>query len=380
MLPLTQKLINKYLMKNLYLIVLFVSINYSFSQIPTGYYSTANSTGYTLKSQLYNIINNNTNSSSLPSNYGAMWNLFTGSGFRDNYYEIDGSLLDIYSEIPSGVDSYSYTSTSQQCGTYSSEGDCYNREHTLPQSVWGQGIYPMYSDAHFVLPTDGKVNQTRDNFPYGKVNIASWTSTNGSKLGSNTNSGYSAGFSGTVFEPIDEFKGDIARCLLYFATRYENQVSSWTYSMFNGTSNQVFTNTFLNILLTWNNLDPVSPYEIAKNNAVYNFQGNRNPYIDHNEYVCMVWSSACSALSLNELQIAKINIYPNPTNNHSITIETDALIDTIQITSINGQIIKEVKKPVSINGSYLLENLPQGFYFLKLSSDKNSVTKKIIVN
>lgn len=365
-------------MKNLYLLILFFAINCSFSQIPSGYYSTVTSSGYELKTQLFNIINNNTNSAGSSSNYSGLWNLFTENSLRDNYYENDGSLLDIYSEIPSGVDSYSYTSISQQCGNYNSEGDCYNREHTLPQSVWGSS-YPMYSDAHFVLPTDGKVNGIRNNYPYGKVNVASWTSTNGSKLGSNTNSGYSSGFIGTVFEPIDEFKGDIARCLLYFATRYEGQVSSWNYDMFNGTSNQVFTNTFLNILLTWNNLDPVSPYEIAKNNAVYNFQGNRNPFIDHNEYVCMIWSAAC-VLSTNELQIAKINIFPNPTTNHSITIETAVLIDTIQITSINGQIIKEIKKPVSINGSYSLENLPQGFYFLKLSSDKNSVTKKIIVN
>ena len=367
-------------MKNLYLIVLFFTITSIFSQIPSGYYNTATASGYTLKTQLFNIINNNTNSSSSSSNYGGLWNLFTENAFRDNYYENDSSLLDIYSENPFGADSYSFSSTSQQCGSYSSEGDCYNREHTLPQSVWGSGTYPMYSDAHFVLPSDGKVNGTRDNFPYGKVNTASWTSSNGSKLGSNTNSGYSAGYSGTVFEPLDEFKGDIARCLLYFATRYESQVSSWTYSMFNGTSNQVFTNTFLNILLSWDNLDPVSSYEIEKNNAVYNFQGNRNPFIDHPEYACAIWSSACAALTTNEFQIAKINIHPNPTNNHSITIETEALIDEIQISTINGQLIKVVTKPVSINGSYVLENLPQGFYFLKLSSDKNSITKKIIVN
>ncbi|MFN9958744.1 MAG: endonuclease, partial [bacterium] len=100
--------------------------------------------------------------------------------------------------------------------------------------------------------------------------------------------GYTAGYVGTVFEPLDEFKGDIARCLLYFATRYEDQITSWNYTMFNGTSTQVFTNTFINILVTWNNLDPVSPYEIAKNNAVYTFQGNRNPFIDSVRYACYI--------------------------------------------------------------------------------------------
>lgn len=365
-------------MKKTILLLMLLFITSIFSQIPTGYYNSASGNGYQLKTQLFNIISNNTNSLTSSSNYGGLWTLFTLSAFRDRYYENDNTLLDIYSEKPTGPDSYNFSSTTQQCGNYSNEGDCYNREHTLPQSVWASA-YPMYSDAHFVLPTDGKVNGVRDNYPYGKVNIASWTSTNGSKLGSNLNSGYSSGYIGTVFEPLDEFKGDIARCLLYFATRYEDQISVWNYSMFNGTSNQVFTNTFINILINWNNLDPVSPYEIAKNNAVYTFQGNRNPYIDHPEYVCRVWADAC-ALNINEFELAVFSIYPNPTNNRLISINTNSLIDNIQVISINGQLIQEIKKPVSVNATYTLENLPQGFYLLKLSSYNNSITKKISVN
>ena len=90
--------------------------------------------------------------------------------------------------------------------------------------------------------------------------------------------------------------------ILYFATRYENEVGSWTYTMFNGTSNQVFTTTSLNILITWHNNDPVSNREIVRNNAIYNRQGNRNPFIDRPEYVCQIWSSACAALN-NPTQI-----------------------------------------------------------------------------
>jgi endonuclease I len=365
-------------MKKIFLLLTLSVITSLSAQIPTGYYNTASGSGYTLKTQLFNIINNNTNSLTTSSNYGGLWTLFTQSAFRDHYYENDNTLLDVYSEKPTGPDSYNFSATTQQCGNYSNEGDCYNREHTLPQSVWNSA-YPMYSDAHFVLPTDGKVNGVRDNFPYGKVNVASWTSTNGSKLGSNTNSGYAAGYIGTVFEPLDEFKGDVARCLLYFATRYEEQIPTWTYTMFNGTSTQVFTNTFINILVTWNNLDPVSAYEIAKNNAVYTFQGNRNPYIDHPEYVCRVWADAC-ALATNEFEFATLSVFPNPTNNGSISINTNSLIDNIQVISINGQLINDIKNPVKINETYTLDNLPQGFYLLKLSSSNNSVTKKISVN
>lgn len=364
-------------MKKVYsLLSLLFFVTFSFAQAPAGYYNSATGTGYTLKTQLYNIIKNNTNSSTT-SNYGGLWTLYTQSAFRDNFYENDGSLLDVYSEKPTAVDSYSYTTTTQQCGNYSSEGDCYNREHTVPQSVWSSN-YPMYSDAHFVLPSDGYVNNKRSNYPYGKVNVATWTSTNGSKLGNNTNSGYSTGYTGTVFEPIDEFKGDIARCLLYFATRYEDQVTSWPYDMFNGTSTQVFTNTFLNILLTWNNLDPVSPYEIAKNNAVYAFQGNRNPFIDHPEWVSQIWGPALTTSTFDKF--ANISIYPNPTNSHKIKIQTDIVLDEIDLININGQLIQVVKKPILENQSYTLDNLPQGFYLLKMTSDNQSTTKTIIVN
>jgi endonuclease I len=370
-------------MKKIFTLVAFLFFLNGNSQIiPQGYYDGATGTGYQLKTQLFNIINNNTNTNNSPSDYGELWTLFTQSAFRDQYYDFDNTLLDIYTEIPTAADSYSYSTTSQQCGSdgYNGEGDCYNREHTLPQSVWSSA-YPMYSDAHFVLPTDGKVNGVRDNYPYGKVNNASWTSSNGSKLGSNLNSGYSAGYSGTVFEPINEFKGDIARCLLYFATRYEDQITNWSYTMFNGTSNQVFTNTFLNILITWNNLDPVSQYEIVKNHAVYTFQGNRNPFIDHPEYVCQIWSAACSTLATDSFQTATISVFPNPTNNHSITIESINELDKIQLITVNGQILKQITNPILQNKTYTIDNLQPGFYFLKVfTKNEQQITKKILVN
>jgi len=360
-------------MKKIHLLIALLFTILSYSQ-PAGYYTNASGTGYTLKTQLYNIIKNHTD-----RGYSGLYTTYATSD-KDYYYENDGTMLDNYTENPTGSECEFTYGINQDDGTLgNNECERYNREHIIPQSVFGSAN-PMYSDAHFVLPSDKHVNAQRGDLPFGKVNIANWTSSNGSKRGSNLNTGYSAGYSGNVFEPIDEFKGDIARYILYFATRYEDLVSGYNFPMFNNTSDQVFNTTFLNILLTWNQIDPVSPREIARNNAIFARQGNRNPFIDNNDYVCRIWADACAALSTNELQIAKINIYPNPTNNHSITIETDALIDTIQITSINGQIIKEIKKPVSFNGSYSLENLPQGFYFLKLSSDKNSVTKKIIVN
>jgi endonuclease I len=251
-----------------------------FAQIPSGYYNSATGTGYTLKTQLYNIIKDHTN-----NGYAGLYTTYQTSDI-DNFYENDGTVLDMYSENPSGTDPYNYSpGTTQRCGSYSVEGDCYNREHIIPQSVFNEQS-PMVADAHFITPTDGKVNGIRSNYPHGVVNTPTYISQNGGKLGSNSTSGYS----GTVFEPINEFKGDIARMYFYFATRYENTISGYSYPMFDGSSNKAFTTAFLNILLAWNTQDPVSAREIARNNAIYARQNNRNPYIDHPEYVNQVWS------------------------------------------------------------------------------------------
>ncbi len=269
--------------KNYFLLLLLFSI-VGFSQIPSGYYNTATGTGYTLKTQLYNIIKDHTN-----NGYAGLYTTYLTSDV-DNFYENDGTILDMYSENPSGTDPYNYTTgTTQRCGNYSAEGDCYNREHIIPQSVFNEQS-PMVADAHFITPTDGKVNGMRSNYPHGTVNSATYTSQNGSKLGSSSISGYS----GTVFEPINAFKGDIARMYFYFATRYENTVAGYSYAMFNGSSNQVFTTAFLNMLLAWHAQDPASTREIARNNAIYARQNNRNPFIDHPEYVNQIWGGTSS--------------------------------------------------------------------------------------
>jgi len=271
-------------MKKNYFLLLLTFTTIGFAQIPSGYYSTATGTGYTLKTQLYNIIKDHTN-----NGYAGLYTTYQTSDV-DNFYENDGTILDMYSENPSGTDPYNYTTgTTQRCGSYSAEGDCYNREHIIPQSVFNEQS-PMVADAHFITPTDGKVNGMRSNYPHGNVSSATYTSQNGSKLGSSAVSGYS----GTVFEPINAFKGDIARMYFYFATRYENTVAGYSFPMFNGSSNQVFTTAFLNMLLAWHAQDPVSAREIARNNAIYTRQNNRNPFIDHPEYVNQIWGGTSS--------------------------------------------------------------------------------------
>lgn len=307
-------------MKKNYFLLLLLSFSIGFAQIPSGYYNTATGTSYTLKTQLYNIIKGH-----IDNGYAGLYTTYQTSDV-DNFYENDGTVLDMYSENPSGTDPYNYsTGSTQRCGNYSVEGDCYNREHIIPQSVFNEQS-PMVADAHFITPTDGKVNGMRSNYPHGTVASATYTSQNGSKLGSSSVSGYS----GTVFEPINAFKGDIARMYFYFATRYENTVAGYSYAMFNGTSNQVFTTAFLNMLLAWHTQDPVSAREIARNNAVYTRQGNRNPYIDHPEYVNQIWGGTPSGDT--QAPTTPTSLASTSKTATSITLSWTASTDNVAVT------------------------------------------------
>lgn len=142
----------------------------------------------------------------------------------------------------------------------------------------------MVSDAFHIYPTDGKVNGQRSNFPYGEcANGTTLPSCNGvdalGKLGKSTFPGYS----GTVFEPVDEYKGDFARSYFYMAACYNDKIASWSSPMLAGNSYPCYTTWAVNLLLKWNEQDPVSQKEIDRNNAVYKHQNNRNPFIDHPE-------------------------------------------------------------------------------------------------
>ncbi|RTY73517.1 endonuclease [Flavobacterium sp. LS1R10] len=308
-------------MKKIYSTLLLLFVTATIAQIPSGYYNTATGTSYTLKTQLYNVIKGHTD-----NGYGGLYTIYQTSD-RDYYFENDATILDMYSENPAGTDPYNYSAgTTQRCGNYSVEGDCYNREHIIPQSTFGSAA-PMVSDAHFITPTDGKVNGQRSNYPHGPVTSASWTSLNGSKLGTSTTSGYS----GPIFEPINEFKGDIARMYFYFATRYENTVAGYSYAMFNGSSNQVFTTAFLNVLITWHNQDPVSTREIDRNNAIYNSQNNRNPYIDHPEYVQAIWNPSADA----QAPTTPTNLVASGTTSNSVSLNWTASSDNSGVTGYN---------------------------------------------
>jgi endonuclease I len=293
-------------MKLIYaLFFLFFTLTSGYAQVPANYYDSANGlSGYILKSQLKRIIDDNNNGLSpefFHNDQGDNLDGLYGSSDLDLYYENDGSILDIYSENPAGTDPYNYFFPTDECtGNFNSEGDCYNKEHIIPKSIYNEAS-PMIDDGHTVIPTDGRVNGLRSNLPFGVVDNSQLITQggitnptlNGSKAGGNLNSGYSAGYTGTVFEPLDEFKGDIARMYFYFVTRYEDQVDNWSaYPMFDGSNDKALSDPFLTILLTWHANDPVSQKEIDRNNVVFNYQNNRNPFVDNPDYATMIWSDS----------------------------------------------------------------------------------------
>ena len=349
--------------KTLLSLILISSV--CFAQIPVGYYNSAQGlTGNPLKIALHNIIKNHTQLS-----YNGLWNAYLKTDKKAN-----GKVWDMYSDIPSGTPPYQYTFITDQCGNYAVEGDCYNREHSWPQSWFNQVTGPV-SDLFHIYPTDGKVNGIRSNYPYGNVGVASLTTLNGGKLGTCTNPGYNL----TVFEPINEYKGDFARGYFYMTTRYYSEDAGWSSS--DATNKATILPWQMNVLLQWNQQDPVSAKEIARNDSIYyKYQNNRNPFIDNPQWADSIWTIDASVF-VKELELQhSFSVFPNPAN-HSFQIINKTNHNTnvnLKITSITGAMIEEkvisLQESVSIN----CEDWAKGIYIISLSSEHSVSNIKFV--
>lgn len=353
-------------------LLLITAILWTFSlsaQEPAGYYIAANGKkGRALRIALSQIISNN---AVVLSYKEGLWNAFPQTDVRNN------KIWDIYSDIPNDTPPYEYTPVTDQCGNYSGEGYCYNKEHSVPASWFGNQT-PMYTDLFHIYPTDGYVNNQRGNLPYGEVGNANWTSLNGSKRGSSVTPGYS----GTVFEPIDAYKGDIARGLLYMCTRYYNRD-------FDQNTPSMFTDGNLNswalaMLIRWHEEDPVSQKEIDRNNAVYALQHNRNPYVDYPELVGKVFGADSvnafhygSAVAL--VDPALVAVYPNPAHEQFSVQSNSITVNEIVLFDLMG---KEVLHIEAINNQSTVNvsHLPAGLYLLKIHSENQTIiVKKLVI-
>lgn len=302
---------------------LLLSIIIVSAQVPSNYYSTCEGKkGQALLVELFNVIGNHEVVS-----YKGLWDVYRTSDVRS-----DGTIWDMYS-------TKHWSAGSEQCGNYSSVGDCYNREHSFPKS-WFNDASPMYSDAFHVYPTDGKVNGQRSNYPYGECEGGTTLSASGGvkalgRLGTST----FAGYSGTVFEPDDEYKGDFARSYFYMAACYNDRIASWDSPMLSGNSYPAYTQWAVNLLLKWHRQDPVSQKELDRNEVIYSYQNNRNPFIDYPDLAEHIWGDKTSQEWYSTDEVTPM-----------ITFPVDGSVLNMGVTATNVALEKElIVKGVALN-------------------------------
>lgn len=356
---------------SMYKAILFIYFSLTLADIPDGYYDTAeNLSGISLIIALHEIIDNH-----YVQSYSSIHDHFE---ITDRKF--DNTVWDMYSDNPNGSPDYVYSFTSSdQCGNYSGEGDCYNREHSWPKS-WFNNASPMNSDLFHLYPTDGYVNSHRGNYPYGDVNNQTWTSTNGGKKGLCSNIGYS----GIVFEPIDEYKGDFARTYFYMSTRYYNEDAAWDNTdMTNGAELKEWA---VGVLLNWHHLDPVSDKEINRNNEIYIIQGNRNPFIDYPEWVECAWTENCDlAIQKYQQKHKRIELISYLKDGAFVLEFNSVKKQPLQIDIINIQGEKIMRlfsgnSQVGLNQFQLNpQNFSVGVYFFKVNYSNRILSKKFII-
>lgn len=318
--------------KSIMMIMVGACATVATAAIPAGYYDDAvGKSGKALQTTLADIIDHS------DPGYSALWEIYETTDRRSN-----GKVWDMYSNTTN------FTFGSDQCGNYSGEGDCYNREHTIPKS-WRDGN--NYSDVHVVVPTDGYVNSRRSNYPFGEVSSSSYTSDNSfSKVGSCKTSGYS----GMVFEPNDEYKGDFARIYFYVATRYYDECGSWGGDGFSS-SFPYLDEWVRKMMLRWHELDPVSEKEIDRNDAVYESrQGNRNPFVDYPELVDLIFGDLTTTPFDPDGSLATAATLISPVDGAGINMGTLLLSDidasSVKTINVEGENMSQTLN-ISISGS-----------------------------
>ena len=346
--------------RNLIFFLLF-SVFTLAAQIPAGYYDAAvGKTEAALKTALFGKIGSHTERT-----YSDLWTDFQSTDKRT-----DGKVWDMYSNC---TFTFGLNQDSGSGGT--AECQFYNREHSMPNS-WFNKAYPMYSDLFHMYPTDKYVNNARGNSPFGETTSGTVFG-NGSKLGISTFSGYT----GTVFEPINEYKGDFARTYFYMVTAYDDRVATWVSDQLAGNQYPALSTWSVALFLRWNSMDRVSDKETNRNEAVYGIQGNRNPFIDHSELAEFIWGSRKGepwslTSAVDDLKI-DFTLSPNPVRNQ-LTISSDEPDLSYSIFNLNGQLLQEN----DLYGTQVIsvDNLNNGMYLIQVKSGNRRTVQKFIVS
>lgn len=254
-------------LKNTLLLIASVITLTTSATVPVGYYNSIDGKrGQELKTAVHQLLKNHT-----VMTYSSLWYHFQSTDCR---FENSNQVWDMYSNI-----------TRYFRGSSAVSG--MNREHSFPKSWWGGTQVDAYTDLNHLYPSDADANMAKNNYPLGEVSTASFN--NGCTKVGTPKTGQGGG-SSTVFEPDDEYKGDFARTYFYMATCYQDYTWKYTYMVTNS-SWQTLNQWSINLLLKWSREDPVSDKEVARNDAVYKIQNNRNPFIDNPLLAEYIWGS-----------------------------------------------------------------------------------------
>ena len=325
-------------------------------QIPSGYYNTAeNKSDQALQLALHNIIDDHTDYP-YSSNSTDTWDILKVADADPN--NANNVILIYTRESVNGLQEY----------------DGWNREHVWAKSRGDFGTSrPMGTDVHNLRASNINVNSTRSNYSFENCTSNSCEQTYGNSYSS----------SALVFEPRDEDKGDVARIIFYMVVRYEGD---------SGEEDLEMTESILSVasksprhgvrstLLEWHELDPVDDFERNRNDVIYSYQGNRNPFIDHPELVDFLWgdqqqTSWNSSLS-NPAQLVDRELFiPNPVQTSYIDIPPSIDVNTISLYNVQG------KQMNRLPGSAERIKMPttSGIYFLQFVFGQSVVNKRILV-
>ena len=342
------------------------------TNIPQGYYDQANNlSSDELKEALHQIISNHvifpytSNSTDTwdilqesdqdPNENNNMILVYTGRSQEKGYRDGSGN----YSQYENGN------------GTQSNS---WNREHIWPKSHgFPDEDDNAYTDVHNLKPCDRSVNSSRGTKDFD--------------FGGNQHSEASDCLTDSdSWEPPDYVKGDIARILFYMVVRYdpgvdhENNTFDLELVDYTTPNNTEPILGKLSSLLDWHLSDPVDDFEINRNQIIFGFQENRNPFIDHPNLVNYLWGDNVGLvwnenLTVPENEILKTIIYPNPSSG-IINFSSDMEDEIIEIFNLNGQNI--LNKIIDSSNSVELD-LPSGIYFLRSNTKSGILNSKLII-
>ncbi len=317
----------------------------AFAQIPPGYYDNAQGlTGDQLKTALHNIIDDHIE--------------FTYNDLRD-------FILKKTDEDPNNSNNVIllYSGRSQAKNTFGGNPNDWNREHVWAKSHGGFGNNPPAgTDAHHIRPTDVSVNSSRGNLDFD--------------IGGNPVPEAPGCFKdGDSFEPRDAVKGDVARMIFYMATRYEGGGGEPDLEVVDevNTSPSPLMGK-LSQLILWNEMDPPDDFEMNRNDVIYyDYQHNRNPFIDHPEYVNKIWGNTSYVTTTNA---ESISVYPNPANMVLHVKSKYAESKQYTIYSIYGSKLLTGRLTASLS-DIELKPLIDGVFFISVIDNTTHVVNKI---